>query len=107
MGLVCLEGDCSNSTKQCCSLDNEVMNVCNQRFEMSIDLRSCSSIYVPVVGQIFGSYDLAVSMYYKYGATIGFSINKGTTKMIEGMLVLRRFLYCKQGYSATKQPSPG
>lgn len=52
-------------------------------------MRSYSSAYVLVVRKIFGSYDLAASMYYSYAMPIGFSVRKDTTKVVDGLLVLQ------------------
>lgn len=46
----------------------------------------------PFVGQVYNSYDEAKDYYFMYASKCGFSIHKGTTKVVEGRLVVRHFI---------------
>lgn len=74
-----------------------------QRSAASSNIKSCSSDYVPFVGQVFDSYEDAMIAYFEYAGRVGFSVRKGSTKTVDGILVLRRFLCCKEGYPNTNR----
>lgn len=44
------------------------------------------------------SYDEVKKHYYVYAACNGFSVHKGTTKSVDGKLILQHFLCCKEGF---------
>lgn len=62
------------------------------------DTPSCTNHYIPCVGERFKSYENARKSYFDYASCVGFNVRKGSTKIVDGKLVLRRFLCCKEGY---------
>lgn len=59
----------------------------------------CDDIQPTYVGQIFSSYVDAKDHYFLYASRVGFSIRKATTKVIDGIMILRRFVCHKEGIS--------
>lgn len=55
-----------------------------------------SSNVAPYIGQIFGSYDEAKDEYFRYAARRGFLVRKCSTKVVDGRLVLRRFVSSRE-----------
>lgn len=62
------------------------------------DAPSCTWDYVTFVGERFKSYEDAKNVYFDYALSVGFSVRKESTKIVEEKLVFRRFLGCKKGY---------
>lgn len=56
------------------------------------------SVDPPFPGQIFNSFDEVKDYYFLYASKIGFSIRNGTTKVVNGMLIIRRFLCYMEGF---------
>lgn len=50
-------------------------------------------------GQIFNSYEEAKEYYFLYAFKIGFLVPKGTTKVVDGWLVVRCFVCYMEGFS--------
>lgn len=46
----------------------------------------------PFVGQISNSYDEAKEYYFLYASKVGFSVRRGTTKVVDGKLILMLFV---------------
>lgn len=59
-----------------------------QHFATSNNQNSFSSNYVPYVGQVFNSYEEAQIAYFDYAGRVSFSVRKGSTKTIDGIIVL-------------------
>lgn len=50
-------------------------------------------------GKIFNSYDEAKGYYFQYASKCGFSVRKGTTRVVDRLLIVRSFVCYMEGFS--------
>lgn len=68
---------------------------------------SLDNVLPPYVGQIFKTYEDAKDYYFLYALRIGFFVRKGTTKVVNGRLILRRFVCHKEGFARCSGSNKG
>lgn len=56
----CFEGECNNTNNQTLSIEERLIHMSMQRSTTSNDHCSCTSRFVPVVGQTFQTYDVVI-----------------------------------------------
>lgn len=66
---------------------------------VNIPIGISGSFNPPSAGQIFKSYEESKHFFFLYAPRVGFSVRKGTTKVVDGKLVVRHFVCCKEGFS--------
>lgn len=79
-----MEGEYRNTGDQSLCIVEGIIKSSSWWSATSIEMRSYSCSYLPIVGQVFGSYDLAASMYYSYATSMGFSVRKDIIKVVDG-----------------------